>query len=281
MVEALKNLKEDDHEFNQFCDFLQEVSGITVAPGKAYLVSTRIRRIMQDYQFDNLQQLLKELKGFNRKLKQDVIDAMTTNETFWFRDQYPFDYFYNTLLDQWNTDSLLGHRPIRIWSAACSSGQEPYSLSMLVEEYKEKNHLSKKIEIVGTDLSSEILEKAKLGEYDKLSISRGLSDQRIAKFFTTTCQNQWSVKQNVRKHIKFQPINLLDSYINLGKFDIIFCRNVLIYFNQETKTDIIRRMHQLLNKGGLLCLGSSESLGDASSLFTMINCRPGLIYQAK
>jgi chemotaxis protein methyltransferase CheR len=281
MVEALKNLNEDHQEFNQFCEYLQEVSGITVAPGKAYLVSTRIRNIMLDYQFTSLDQLLKELKGFNRKLRQEVIDAMTTNETFWFRDQYPFSYFTNTLLRQWNNDKHFDRKPIRVWSAACSSGQEPYSLSMLVEEYKEKNNLGKQVEIVATDLSSEILEKAKLGEYDKMSISRGLSDERINKFFTTTCQKRWSIKQNVRKHIKFQPINLLDSYMNLGKFDIIFCRNVLIYFNQETKTDIIKRMHQSLNQGGYLCLGSSESLGDASSLFNMVNCSPGLIYQAK
>ncbi|MEO0444282.1 MAG: protein-glutamate O-methyltransferase CheR, partial [Pseudomonadota bacterium] len=169
----------------------------------------------------------------------------------------------------------------KIWSAACSSGQEPYSLGMLIEEFKERHRFVKSLEITATDLSSKILEKAKLGQYDYLSIGRGLSQERLNKFFTSTCQKQWTIKPAIRRYIQFQPINLLDSYANLGRFDIIFCRNVLIYFTKETKSDILRRMHQCLNPGGFLCLGSSEGLGDVSSLFTMVNCNPGLIYQAK
>jgi chemotaxis protein methyltransferase CheR len=281
MVDALNNLSEDNAEFNEFCDYLQKISGITIAPGKSYLVSTRIRRIMIEYEFTSLKELLKQLKGYNRKLQQEVVDAMTTNETFWFRDSYPFDYFSNTLLPQWNADSQFEHRPIKIWCAACSSGQEPYSLAMLVEEFKEKNRFTKQVNIVATDLSSQILNHAKLGEYDSLSIGRGLSQERLNKFFTTTCQKRWSVKPALRQQIKFQPINLLESYANLGKFDIIFCRNVLIYFTKETKADILTRMHQGLNAGGYLCLGSSEGLGTVSPLFSMVNCNPGLIYQAK
>lgn len=281
MSDALKNLSEDNADFTEFCDYLQKASGITIAPGKSYLVSARIRQIMVDYQFSSLADLVTALKRRDRSLQQRVVDAMTTNETFWFRDNYPFDYFSNTLLPMWNADRQYEHKPIRIWSAACSSGQEPYSLAMLIEEFAEKNRLSKRIEIIATDLSSKILENAKLGEYDHLSMGRGLSQQRLNKFFTTSCQKKWTVTPVLRKHIRFQPINLLDSYANLGKFDIIFCRNVLIYFTKETKTAILTRMHQILNPGGYLLLGSSEGLGDASHLFSMVNCRPGLIYQAK
>ncbi|MEO0444333.1 MAG: hypothetical protein AAFZ92_11450, partial [Pseudomonadota bacterium] len=114
MVDALNNLSENDEEFTHFCDFLEKASGITIAPGKSYLVSARIRQIMVDNQFANLQQLVDALKGYNNRLKQDVIDAMTTNETFWFRDSYPYDYFVKTLLPQWNADSNFEHRPVKI-----------------------------------------------------------------------------------------------------------------------------------------------------------------------
>jgi len=281
MVDGLKNLSEENAEFTEFCDYLQKASGITIAPGKTYLVSARIRQIMVDYEFKTLADLLRQLKSHNRGLQQKVVDAMTTNETFWFRDTYPFDYFSNTLLPNWNADKQYEHKPIRIWSAACSSGQEPYSLGMLIEEYKEKNRFTKRVEIIGTDLSSQILENAKLGEYDSLSMGRGLSKQRLDKFFSTSCEKRWAVAPAVRKHIRFQPINLLESYANLGKFDIIFCRNVLIYFTKETKAAMLTRMHQALNPGGYICLGSSEGLGNLSPLFNMINCQPGLIYQAK
>lgn len=281
MVDALKNLSEEDSDFTEFCDYLQKASGIKIAAGKTYLVSARIRQIMVDYNFKDLADLLVQLKGHNRQLQQRVIDAMTTNETFWFRDNYPFDYFSANLLPAWNADKNYEHKPIRIWSAACSSGQEPYSLAMLIEEYRERHNFNKRIEIIATDLSSQILENAKLGEYDHLSIGRGLSKERLNKFFTTSCQKRWTTSPAIRKHIRFQAINLLESYANLGKFDIIFCRNVLIYFTKDTKSAILTRMHQALNPGGYLCLGSSESLGDVSSLFTMVNCQPGLIYQAK
>ncbi len=281
MLHTVKTASGDNAEFIEFCNYLQKASGITITPDKSYLVNARVRKIMANYEFNSLSELVNQLKVSNRRLQQEVVDAMTTNETFWFRDNYPFDFFYNTLLPDWNADVHFERRPIRIWSAACSSGQEPYSLAMLLEEYNEKNKFSKRAEIIATDLSSQILDHAKLGEYDGLSMGRGLSQQRLNKFFTSSCQKRWTVVQPVRRHIKFQPINLLESYANLGKFDIIFCRNVLIYFTKETKNDILTRMHQCLNPGGFLCLGSSEGLGNVSSLFTMVNCKPGLIYQSK
>ena len=278
MSEALKNISEDCLDFKAFCDYLQNASGITITPGKAYLVAARIRHIMVDNNFDSLSQLIKAL-GFNKRLHQEVVDAMTTNETFWFRDDYPFSYFHDTLLPQWNSPAH-SDSTIRVWSAACSSGQEPYSLGILCEEYKMKNNC-KRVEILATDLSSDILSQARKGSYDRLSIGRGLSDQRLKTFFTASDENLWSVKPSIKRYINFQPINLLESYSSLGKFDIIFCRNVLIYFTKETKTDILKRMHGCLKPGGLLCLGSSEGLADATPFFSMMHCKPGIIYQAK
>ena len=137
------------------------------------------------------------------------------------------------------------------------------------------------MEILATDLSSDILQKAKKGEFDRLSIARGLSDKRLKSFFSEELSGQWQVNSLLKRYIQFKALNLLESYQSLGTFDIIFCRNVLIYFTRETKTDILERMHKCLKPGGLLCLGSSESLAGAKDLFTMVHCKPGIIYQAK
>ena len=283
----LNKLSEDALEFDAFCEYLQKASGITITPTKAYLVTARIRTIMSDYQFSQLSELINELKKNNRNLHQRIIDAMTTNETFWFRDEYPFEYFLKILLPEWNkclSKSVVGSttdNKVRIWSAACSSGQEPYSLGILCEEYKKKYTMNVPVEIVATDLSSEILNKAKQGVYDKISIGRGLSESRLKTFFTNSAKDQWQVNAEVRRYIQFKSLNLLENYSSLGKFDIIFCRNVLIYFTKETKTDVLTRMHSCLKPNGLLCLGSSEGLADATALFSMVHCKPGIIYQAK
>lgn len=282
LTNALPDFSEDCLDFKAFCHYLQEASGITLTPGKSYLVSARIRNIMAFHQMANLSELTSALKKNDKRLHQEIIDAMTTNETFWFRDDYPFQYFTNTLLPQWtaqdNRDSS-----IKIWSAACSSGQEPYSLAMLCEEFKEKHTFNKRIEVLATDLSSVILQKARLGKFDKLSIGRGLSQQRLKQFFSEAngLHQEWQVNSELKRYIQFRALNLLDSFNSLGKFDIIFCRNVLIYFTRETKTDILQRMHQCLKPGGYLCLGSSESLAGARDLFSMVHCKPGIIYQAK
>jgi chemotaxis protein methyltransferase CheR len=278
---ALKNISEDCLDFKAFCDYLQKASGITLSPGKSYLVSARIRHIMVVHELSNLSELISALKNNSRGLHQEVIDAMTTNETFWFRDDYPFIYFSKSLLPLWSTAE---HKDstIKIWSAACSSGQEPYSLAMLCEEYKAYHSLKKRVEILATDLSSNILNKAKEGKFDRLSIARGLSEQRLNSFFSEELDGQWRVKNDIKQqYIRFKALNLLESYQSLGTFDIIFCRNVLIYFTRETKTDILQRMHKCLKPGGFLCLGSSESLAGAKDLFTMVHCNPGIIYQAK
>ena len=279
MVHALKNISEDCLDFKAFCEYLQKTSGITITPNKTYLVSARIRHIMVEHNLNTLAELISQLNSHNKSLHQKVIDAMTTNETFWFRDDYPFKYFTKKLLPYW-ASSEYKDNAIRIWSAACSSGQEPYSLGILCEEYKKLLPLNKKIDILATDLSSHILDKAKKGGFDKLSIGRGLSNTRLSQFFTEKNDNEWQINREIKQYTRFQPINLLEPYDSLGKFDIIFCRNVLIYFTKETKTDILRRMHQCLKPNGFLCVGSSESLADANSLFTMVHCNPGIIYQA-
>lgn len=278
----MEALKISADEFQDFRDFLQKVAGIDLGQNKQYLVATRLRRVLGEYECESLEQLTRYIqKPGNARAKQKVVDVMTTNETFWFRDSYPFEYFKNTLLPDLAQEKRMGR--YRIWSAACSSGQEPFSISMMIEEAAKENLQTKNMnfEIVATDLSSAILDKAKSGEYDRLSISRGLSQKRMDAYFDKVDADTWRAKPFIKDKINFRPLNLLDSFASMGKFDIIFCRNVLIYFSPELKKDILTRMHGALKPGGALFLGSSESLSGASPLFDMVHCNPGVMYRAK
>lgn len=270
-------------EFDQFRQFLEDACGISLGDNKQYLVTNRIRRILEEHNLASFGDLVKALKfGINRKLKDQVIDSMTTNETFWFRDNYPYDHLKNTLLPQLMLPNNRMFGPVRIWSAACSSGQEPYSISMMVEEYKRQSmgNLPRPVQIVATDLSSTVLDQAKRGEYDKLSVMRGLSADRLERYFDNPDPSLWRVKGFVKERIDFRSLNLMDSYAALGKFDIVFCRNVLIYFNADLKRQILQKIHASLKPQGLLFLGSSEGLAGAADIFEMIRCEPGILYKA-
>lgn len=272
----------DQLEFDQFRQFLEDACGISLGDNKQYLVTNRMRRLMDDHKIATFGELVRSLRqGLHRKLKEQVIDAMTTNETFWFRDIYPYDHLKNNLFPQLMSPNNKMFGPVRIWSAACSSGQEPYSISIMAEEYKLKNMgtLPRPVQIVATDLSTTVLEQARQGEYDKLSVMRGLSNERLDRFFDKA-DNNWRVKSVLRDRIDFRPINLMDSYTGLGKFDIIFCRNVLIYFNGDLKRQILQKIHAALKPQGILYLGSSEGLAGASDLFEMVRCEPGILYKA-
>jgi chemotaxis protein methyltransferase CheR len=273
----------DPTEFDQFRQFLEDACGISLGDNKQYLVTNRIRRILEENNLASIGELVRVLKqGINRKLKDQVIDSMTTNETFWFRDNYPYDHLKNALLPQLMAGNNRMFGPVRIWSAACSSGQEPYSISMMVEEYKRQvmGSLARQVQIVATDLSSIVLDQAKRGEYDKLSVLRGLSSERQERYFDNPTPAIWRVKSIVKERIDFRSLNLMDSYSGLGKFDIVFCRNVLIYFNADLKRQILQKIHASLKPQGILFLGSSEGLAGAADLFDMVRCEPGILYKA-
>ena len=269
-------------EYTEFSHFLRSACGIHLGENKQYLVSTRIRRILLENGISDLGELTQRIQQNNeRELRQRVLDAMTTNETFWFRDKYPYDYLSNTLLPEFSVSK--SGNVIKIWSAACSTGQEPYSISMVLEESLRKRFGAKPVdgEILATDLSSEALEIAKSGAYDKISVTRGLAEKRIKDFFVEESAGIWTVRPELKKRIRFRPLNLQDTFYLLGKFDIIFCRNVLIYFSTELKVEILTKLHNALNPGGYLFLGSSESISGVNHLFEMLNCRPGVVYRAK
>lgn len=270
-----------DAEFARFSRFLEESCGILLAGHKQYLVQSRLGKIMQDQGCDSLNQLVDRLSSpAGAALREGVIDAMTTNETLWFRDSHPFDILRDRLLPE----AIGQHNPgrLRIWSAACSTGQEPYSISMILDEYC-RNHPGQRlpgVEIVATDISNNVLSRARSGVYEVLAIGRGLSKERLDHFFVDQGDGCWAVKPNIKSRVRFSNLNLLGSYTGLGQFDVVFCRNVLIYFSTERKVEILRKIHKTLKPGGYLLLGASESLSGLSDCYKMIHCRPGIIYQA-
>jgi chemotaxis protein methyltransferase CheR len=264
----------------KFREFLEKQCGIVLGENKQYLVRSRLASLLYKHKYESADELIDVVvRGFDRTLLQSVIDAMTTNETLWFRDNYPFDLLVNNLLPSLSTKN----QRIRIWSAACSSGQEPYSIAMSVLEYQRQRPgaLRAGVEIVATDLSSEMLQKCELGLYDELSLARGLSPQRRQTFFQQGDNGMMQVKPEVRRMVTFKSLNLLTSYASLGRFDIVFCRNVLIYFSADVKQRILQQIAGQLQPEGILFLGASESISAASSTYSMVKCHPGLYYQKK
>lgn len=271
-----------DLDFDQFRVFLEKTCGILLGNNKQYLVSSRLNKLMEQQGLKTLGDLVRKIQAQPRSgLREQVVDAMTTNETLWFRDTYPFEVMKSRVLPEL-LKSAPGQR-LRIWSAACSSGQEPYSLSMTVDEYERNSPSQPKtaVQIVATELSGAMLAASKAAEYDSLAIARGLSTDRLQRYFDVKAPGRWAVKPAIRSRVEFRVQNLLDSYAALGKFDVVFCRNVLIYFSADVKKDILRRIHATLKPGGYLFLGASEALNGLPELYQMVQCSPGIIYKAK
>jgi len=277
------SLDNQQSEYQLFRAFLQDSCGILLGDNKAYLVNSRLKPVLSQYELKNMEQLIAQLNlSSSQKLREHVIDAMTTNETLWFRDGYPFDILKNRILTEFCEGK--GSSSIKIWSAACSTGQEPYSIAMAVKEFlaARSGRVKLDIKVTATDIASTVLDNAKNGRYQLLALGRGLSDNRLQKFFSKKSDDSWEIQQEIKNMVEFKPINLLNSYQSIGSsLDIIFCRNVLIYFSPELKKQILIKMHKLLKKGGYLFLGASESLTGLSDYFEILQCRPGIIYRAK
>jgi chemotaxis protein methyltransferase CheR len=267
------------NDYNKFKEYLEQSCGLMLGDNKHYLVSSRLTGLLEEFNTSSVGDLIQKIVSRpDAKLRERVIEAMTTNETFWFRDAFPFDILQNQLFPE--LENKVGG--IKIWSAACSSGQEAYSISMATEEYKAANpgKMRGDVRIVGTDISPQIVRAAQEACYDNLAMTRGLSPERKQKFFQQK-GDCWEVNANIKARASFRGLNLLQSYSMLGKFDIVFCRNVLIYFSPENKRDILERIKQTLNPRGYLFLGASESLSNYSDDFEMIRCNPGVLYRLK
>jgi chemotaxis protein methyltransferase CheR len=263
--------------YRDLCELLETRSGLVLGKQKEYLLTTRLTPVLREYGLCSLEELIKRLaNSMETRLYQRIIDAMTTKETSWFRDETPFEILSRHLLPLYARQDI---KQLRIWSAACATGQEPYSISMIHQEYISTypGRLAP-VQILATDIAANALAHAKQGFYDDLAINRGLSEPRRRRFFTRQ-ENGWGVIPAVRNAVSFRQFNLLDSYVLLGKFDLIYCRNVLIYFSAAVKADILRRMAATLKPGGYLFLGSSESLGEAKAYLETVTTPYGIVYR--
>ena len=244
--------------FDALCEYLRRNSGLVMEQSKKYLVESRVMPIVRREKLASLDELVALLqRGQSPKLAKDVIEAMTINETYFFRDKSPFDQFRSIMLP-----ALLNARQndkrLRIWSAAASTGQEAYSLAMILEEFTARMQ-GWKIEIVGTDLSEQVLDKARKGVYTQFEVQRGLPAPMLLRHFNQIGES-WQISDHIRSKVTFRQLNLLQDFTSLGRFDIIFCRNVLIYFDAARKTDILSRMTRVMAPDGYVILGASESL---------------------
>ncbi|WP_114767677.1 protein-glutamate O-methyltransferase [Vibrio rhodolitus] len=268
-----------DQEYRDFSRFLESQCGIVLGDSKQYLVRSRLSPLVVKFKLASISDLLRDvISGRNRELRIAAVDAMTTNETLWFRDGYPFTVLADKILPELAENK----RPIKIWSAASSSGQEPYSMAMtILETQQRKPGMLPSVSITATDISTSMLDMCRAGVYDNLALGRGLSPERRRAFFEDAGDGRMKIKDTAKRLVNFRPQNLMDSYALLGKFDVIFCRNVLIYFSPEMKSKVLNQMANSLNPGGYLLLGASESLTGLTDRFEMVRCNPGIIYKLK
>lgn len=268
-----------DADYQAFCEYLKKLCGIGLGENKQYLVTSRLAPLLDDYALESFSELIALIVNDNcSDIAAKVVDAMTTNETSWFRDRFPFELVKQHILPEIVSS---GRCRINVWSAACSSGQEPYSISMAIEEFLDANptcFLNSKI--IATDISPAMINQARQGIYDNTALLRGLSAAQRDRFFVPF-ENKFQVNAEIRSRVSFRLLDLHQDYNILGKQDIIFCRNVLIYFSSELRDKIIERMIALMNPNSYLYLGASESLGCFARYFKTVRGDGGVVHQLK
>ena len=261
-------------DFDLVAQLLKQRSGLALNKEKAYLLESRLNPVARKWNFSGFDELVQAVRNNkDEALLVDVTEAMTTNESFFFRDQKPFEQFSDMVLPHL-LEARAAKRTIRIWSAACSSGQEPYTLAMLLEENADKL-AGWRVEIVATDLSNEILDKAKEGLYSQFEVQRGLPINLLVKYFVQVGA-RWQIDESLRRTIKFQQFNLLEDLSSLGQFDVVFCRNVLIYFDMSTKTQVLDGIADLLPPDGFLYLGGAETVLGTTDRFQLMQGQRGI-----
>jgi len=260
-----------DYEFLR--KLLKDRSGLDLSADKQYLIESRLLPLARRAGLPGLPELVQKLKSGTDALTAEVVEAMTTNETFFLRDKVPFDHLRQTILpDLLHTRA--NRRSLRIWCAASSTGQEPYSIAMCLKELG-STLAGWRIEILATDLSQAVLEKSRAGIFSQFEVQRGLPIQLLVKNFTQTGE-LWQLNADIRAMVQHRQLNLLQDFSHLGVFDIIFCRNVLIYFDQNTKVNIFERLSRMLEPDGVLALGAAESVVGITNTFKPYPERRGL-----
>ena len=276
--------KIETNEFVLLRDFIEKHCGIHLDENKTYLIETRLTTLMVEQGCKTYSEFYYKAKNdFTNTLREKIIDAMTTNETLWFRDSSPFISIQKHFLPLYAKEIASGKKSkIRIWSAASSTGQEIYSIAMLILDFCRTQTTLRPdhFELLATDISSTVLFIAKAGRYDSHIISRGLPDEQRNRYFKNDGR-VWILDDSVKKMVTFKKLNLQEDFSSMGRMDLILCRNVLIYFSEDLKKDLLKRFASQLRPSGYFFVGSSESISNYSSEYTMHNFEKSLYYQVR
>ena len=263
----------NSQDFDFVAQLLRRRAGIVLTGDKMYLLESRLAPLARKEGLPSIDDLIQVVRARrDERLITQVVDVMTTNETFFFRDKTPFDHFKEAIMPAL-ASARRGQR-IRIWNAACSTGQEPYSLAMMLDQQPSLSG-GVPVEIVATDISDRCLERARQGLFTQFEVQRGLPIQMLMHYFTQQ-DDHWRISERIRSMVTYRKFNLMDPSYNLGKFDVVFCRNVLIYFDAATKTEVLDRIAQTMNPGGFLMLGAAESVVGITQSFETAQDRRGL-----
>lgn len=279
-------LKIKPEEIQIVCKYIYDISGISLDEKKAYLIETRLSNLVDEEGCASYSQLCTKAKSdMGKRLERRIIDGMTTNETLFFRDNSPFEMFQFKIMPDLIDSRRAGNATslpvsIRIWSAACSTGQEVYSIAIVLKELipdlKKFN-----IRLLGTDISDKAVSQASYGHYNKFEIERGLKQDFLNRYFQPNGGNSWKIRDNIRAMAMFKKLNLMDPFSALGKFDVIFCRNVAIYFSLEDRKRLFNKIADILEPDGYLVIGSTESLSGVCDRFEPKRHLRSIFYQLK
>lgn len=270
----------DSIELNYILDLVRQNTGIDLSHDKSYLVDARLHPIAKDHNFSSVSELILHLRNSSPGvLHQAAVQAMLTHETFFFRDQNVYDALRHHILPQ-SIRHKSAERTLHIWSAACSTGQEAYSIVMSIEEYF-PGLKGWDVRVYASDISLRILEKAREGIYSTMELNRGLSPALQAKYFSPK-DDKWQIAHHLRRKVEFFPMNLtLDTWPHLPVMDIVFLRNVMIYFNAATKQGVLSRVRRNLYPESVLILGHSESVLHSDPLFEAVRHDRAVVYKLK
>ena len=272
-------------EFTILSKYILEISGIALDTGKEYLIETRLSSMLNGLgltSFDQLYRMAKADPG--KEIEKKIIDAISTNETYFFRDAAPFELLQHKiipdLIDKRSSrqSAISSKVNIRIWSAANSTGQEIYSIAMVIKELR-LDPAKYNITILGTDISDKAIAHASYGKYNKFEISRGLPEEKRNRYFNRVEGECWRIKDELRAMVSFKKMNLMQPFVAMGKYDIIFCRNVAIYFTQDSRKTLYKKIASVLEPDGYLIIGATESLLNDTTIFVPKRYLRSVFYQ--
>ncbi len=262
-------------DFQFVTGLVRQSSSIDLQPGKEYLVESRLAPLARQYGEKDVSGLVGRLRRNEAQLSEAVVDALTTNETSWFRDAHPFDAFMRDLLPDIEKTSRT--RQVTIWSAACSSGQEAYSLAMLLLDWLPA-HPGWTARIIGTDISPRMVERARAARFSQLEVNRGLRAPYLVKYFVQQGR-EWQLEQQVRALTRFEQGNLAQPPVGVPTCDVVFLRNVLIYFDVATKRKVLGHVRTVLRPGGFLVLGGAESTLNLDQSFERMELGKAVVFR--